>query len=231
MSFEKEQHKTLNSVFVEPDTHIWLLIQANKAGMDLRYFAGMLLDRARSSYEAGVESNNDAVAVFDLLSKTRAKKSMIENVYAMASIYVEHMDDVEMAQNLADACERAELDFDSVLQTTRENPFSSIAQYEIGFTKMGDCIQWITQFMAENNQVPSHAIYAVAKTKGFTEKTVRRAISFINNHNQDYKIRSKRGGNGWYLVLQKEESTESKMAETLFSRKKIVDFDDAQTND
>jgi len=200
---EKDK-KRINLVDVSDETHKWIVRKANEAGMSIRGYAGFLLERAKTEWKPPEEGGPESQALWNY-HQALGKKNLHDLAYRMASLY-EYNPTEEMAERLAQQCEFAGLDYREVIQRVADDPFSSLVAFSHNGTKLGECIRWLSKFLAgKQNGLPARVLFSLGDRQGYGETMMNRAKRAMNNDPESPRVISVRQAQGWYWKLEERE--------------------------
>lgn len=201
-----KDRKRINLVDVDDETHKWLVREANKVGMSIRGYAGYLLENARAAWEPPTEGEPERLALWNYHCAL-GKKNLHDLAYRMAALY-EYNPTEEMAERLAEQCELAGLDYREVMQRVADDPFSSLIAFSHNGTKLGECIRWLSKFLAgKQSGLPARVLLSLGERRGYGETMMNRAKRAMNNDPESPRIISIRMAQGWYWKLEEREGS------------------------
>lgn len=200
-----DERKVLQRIRVEPDTHDWLIREANKVGEPLDEFAGKLLDDCAISWKppavGTVESDGDRDrVVFWSWTIAMRRRRQIERMYQVAAACAENPCE-ETATLLEQMCDALGINYEAVMAEADENPFSSVIAFGRNGSKLSSCIKWLVELMQQRRTMTVREICALAEKKGFKESMVKQARGAINQNVSSPAIISRRTSDGWTWEL------------------------------
>jgi len=198
---DQEYKAALNYVPIDKETNDWLVTEANKEGIQVRVFAGLLLDeKARQYFRAAYEKDEDQ-GVWDEHWYDQYSR-MWARTRRAAAIYLDNPSD-EARDRLERMCTRLGKDVDEIIAEADANPFSTLVAREKEATKRGECILWLCEVMRDHGgSVDASVIYAMADQKGYSTSTLNRAKRDINNDPNTPNIVPGRSGPRHLWVLE-----------------------------
>jgi len=222
MPYGTDDKKKLNRVSVEPDTHTWLVEQANALGESVGDFAGALLDAMSSSHEpmewkGGTLTDYEGIAhTFDTDNleafwtwyKFTQEDRQRQRVHHAAAMYATNPTEAG-AERLARMCELTGLDYAEVKERAEGDPYSSLVANTRNGTKFGECMQWLPSFLIEQGgQFNVGPLRAIANREGFTPSMLDRVKRAIRNDPDIPPIVSVRVGAmwAWKIDIELQES-------------------------
>jgi len=189
--------KSISFVRVSPETWEALIEAANKRGENPAYYIGWVLD---SAVQQGLHKlDGEEHDVFWGYRRFRKEKEDRELVRRAAALYLEHETD-EGADRLAEMCDKAGLNYDEVIQETRDDPFSSLRKQSV--TMRDRAAEWLTRFIHENGgfALVKH-VRAAAEAEGYNYAMLKRAKQAVNENRDVPMIRSEKVGVDWAWVV------------------------------
>lgn len=202
----EKDRKRINLVDVNDETHKWLVRGANERGMSIRGYAGYLIEDAKAKWKPPTEGEPGRLALWNY-HQAVAKKNLQDLAYRMASLY-EYNPTEEMAERLVQQCELVGLDYREVLQRVADDPFSSLVAFSHNGTKLGECIRWLSKFLAgKQNGLPARVLLSVGNRQGYGETMMNRAKRAMNNDPESPRVISIRQAQGWYWKLEEREDS------------------------
>lgn len=206
-----DDKKRLNLVDVQPSTHSWLIKKANEEGMNIKDYAGVLLDLVcMNDWQPPIDDKAPLHAQgYWAFVQIMNQRRMREYAYAAAAAYKEEPSD-ETAEWLARLCEAAGLNYDSLISIVDNDPFSSLVINAKGNdSKFGQCMQWLPQELLEaGGQLPYSEIQARAEKRGFSMSMVGRVKKAINADSETPSIVSERQSYGWDWKVASKDGEE-----------------------
>lgn len=207
----QDDKRYVNWVPIDEEAWGWLSQQADAHGMRLNDFIGTLLEDIFETWEPP-ESDEPGRRTLWAMVRFERRRRMRERVNRAANIYEDDPTE-ESADDLAQMCEDAGMDYGEVLKNMRDDPFSSLTAFSRNGSVLGECIRWLPKFIQDRGgRVPVRLIQIVAGKRGFSESTVSRARRAINNDLGTPAILTKRDGPGWTWYVR-QESDEVEQAE------------------
>ena len=200
----KDDKKRINLISVDPVTHEWLVSQANRTGVPVADYAGLLLDKAYINYpETQKEPQSPDETLYQLSAKYDRQQRRQQLVLRMAAVYLDgNEDDTTVAEDLATACDAAGMDYDEVIKSSKDNPFTSLVEHKRHNGKQGACIDWLMKVMTENKVIAVSEIVSVGEQMGFNYPMIKNAKGYINRSSAAFGIKSIRIDVGWQWVLE-----------------------------
>lgn len=205
-----EKLSTLNKIFISQDAHSWLKMEANRLGMGIEEFSAFLIEKCAAEWEVPTKSNNVDVQMLWNEFEIRRMMKRQRLAKSAADRYIESPSEF-MANKTARQCELAGLDYNEVLSTAENDPFTSIINYETNDDSLfGKCVRWIIDFLyANGSEVSANVLKTVGSRHSFTESMIERAKRRINSMKEfDKRIDSHRNSSGWTWRLVNKSVTD-----------------------
>lgn len=161
---------------IKPNAFEWVTKEANKAGRDVRDHISYIVELVFAS-KSGINElaeNNANVRLVQYEWEFQEQMRRTKAVYQMAAAYVEHPTESN-ADKLKDACDIADVDYDAVIQTASNDPFSSYIAEHGTHTKLDEAVLWLRNVFSERTEIPSKDLYIIGNKLGYGEKILRRA--------------------------------------------------------
>jgi hypothetical protein len=204
----QDNKKRLNLIEVEPDVHAWLVSEANDEGMKIGEFAGYLLEQLFNGNEF-INTINPYVKIYSSWVAVRKKQRARERVYDVARLYQE-LQTEDLAEQLAEMCECADMNLQEVIDRVSNDPFSSIIVQQRSDTKFGQCLKWLPDYLIKNGgEMPVAEIRSAAEKQGFTKSMLGRVKRAIDDDIDTPGIISVRVSEGWNWKVEQLEDVES----------------------
>jgi len=206
MTGRKDNKKIVNMVKVKPEVFEWAIKDANRYGRDVREHIGYLLEilyKLPNSIDE-IAANNPRVKLLQHELHFQEEMRNTKAVYQMAAAYVERPTE-RNADRLKEACDIADVDYDAIIQTASNDPFSTyIAEHGIE-TKLSDAVLWLRNIFSEYSQIPSRDLYNLADKMGYGERLLRRAKNALCEDLDNPLIEVVKPGDRWIWQLRSDE--------------------------
>ena len=205
----EERMQKINSIFFKQSTFEWIKRQANSQGVGMDEFISLFMDDHYLNWSLpGKESNLDVKMFWnDVMLKRRANRRRY--VMRAAATYKDDPSE-ENASALIDQCKLAGMSYDEVIEQVTNDPFSSIAKYEVEESTLGQCAKWLTAFLHEHDDsIPVSVIRVAGNLRGFSESIIKQARSTVNSYTSfEYRIDTRHESPGWVWHLVKKNSND-----------------------
>lgn len=202
----EERMQKINSILFKTSVFNWIKKQANSQGIGMDEFVSLFIEDGYLGWNMPSDESNIDVRMFwnDVTLKRRANRRRY--VMRAAAIYKDEPTE-DNASALAKQCNLAGMSYDEVIERVNNDPFSSIAKYEVEESTLGQCAKWLTLFLNEHgNSAPVSVIRMAGSIKGFSESIVKQARSTINSYTEfEYRIDTRHESPGWVWHLVKKE--------------------------
>ena len=203
---KRREIKHVNSIPLTKE--IWSIIVscANLKGMKLHDYIAYVLEESINSGEFYkiIESNEFEVDILQL--KTRRYRDRLEALEAEVARYNDHPTD-DMAHYLIQQCDRLGVNFDDIIERTKDDPIRQAASEIRGDpdTKINQCCRWMIALMTTNN----YRIAARQGNKSGVEQGFMR--DYLKTARVRLNIKSIQDNGEWYWVW----SESKKVARTI----------------
>lgn len=214
--------KYINAIQISEETHDWLVELANQEGQKTADYIADLLERYFFTKKIPIPIDERANALYELAQRARQRDLARDTVFQMAAAYYLRPTE-EGADELAKACDLAEISYEDVWDHVSNDPFATIiVDQKRSGTKQSKCVVWLSEIMTEKEEIDSKVLYEIGKKQGFEVYLIRRAKNVINDNSEGYQIESVHRGSRWQWHLK--NYSESNIQNTFSDRDDTANF-------
>ena len=200
-----DDKKYISRVPLDPDVFDFLLHQANRRGIQVGEFAGIVIGYWQDQFEPDGDLSPSSQFYWNKVTSRRDKERR-DSLWRMAAEYNEFPTETG-ADLLQTQCDILSVDYKSLMAEVGQDPFSSIVITSRDGTKFHECMQWLTRLFRTKSELYVSTIRQMGSRAGFKNSMIDRVRSAINEDRQTPELRSEKRGKLWVWRLIKADGT------------------------